>query len=294
MFRTTGLRPGDQRGGTRVARLSAGMGIRDPVPDHAGDLRSRVWPDISHPDDHRRRADPRSAVVLAMDVTYTQLGLPALEQLLGRGVFYGASPAEAKQLEGGRVFLVGAGNSAGQAALHLAKWAREVTLVVRGDWLAKSMSAYLIHAIASAKNISVRLCTRIVDGSGARALRASRWRTRPGDHRSRRGRRPLRAHWRPSPHELASTGHQDRCARVCRRRDGPRHDKLLDDWPLVRTPQHFETSVPGIFAVGDVRSRSLKRVASSAGEGAVVIGRFITTSRRRRNSKGHAGHSRRA
>src|SRR5439155_17736760 len=110
------------------------------------------------------------AVVLAMGVTYTRLGLPSLEQLLGRGVFYGASPAEAKQVEGARVYLVGAGNSAGQAALHLAKWASEVTLVVRGDSLVKSMSAYLIHEIAAAKKISVRLRTRIVEGSGERAL----------------------------------------------------------------------------------------------------------------------------
>src|SRR6185295_2455433 len=110
------------------------------------------------------------AVVLAMGVTYSRLGLPALEQLLGRGVFYGASPAEARQVEGARVYLVGAGNSAGQAALHLAKWAREVTLIVRGDSLARSMSTYLIQEIAAAKNVSVRLRTRIVNGSGAQAL----------------------------------------------------------------------------------------------------------------------------
>ena len=179
----------------------------------------RIFHTLTTTDGEQIRA---RAVVLAMGVTYTRLGLPALEQLLGRGVFYGASPAEAKQLEGRRVYLVGAGNSAGQAALHLAKWASEVTLVVRGDSLAKSMSAYLIHEIASAKNISVRLRTRIVDGSGARALESLTLEDEAaGTTERRRGRRPLRAHWRPSPHELASTGHQDRCPRVCHRRDGP-------------------------------------------------------------------------
>ena len=213
------------------------------------------------------------AVVLAMGVTYTRLGLPALEQLLGRGVFYGASPAEAKQLEGRRVYLVGAGNSAGQAALHLAKWASEVTLVVRGDSLAKSMSAYLIHEIASAKNISVRLRTRIVDGSGARALESLTLENEAAGTTDvveadalfvLIGARP-RTSWLPRDIKIDAHGFVIAGTDLS-------HDKLLDDWPLVRTPQHFETSVPGIFAVGDVRSRSLKRVASSVGEGAVVIG----------------------
>ena len=212
------------------------------------------------------------AVVLAMGVTYTRLGLPALEQLLGRGVFYGASPAEAKQVEGARVFLVGAGNSAGQAAMHLAKWAREVTMVVRSDSLAKTMSAYLIHEIAAAKNVSVRLRTRIVDGSGAQALESL---TLANDAAGTTevvkadalfvliGARP-RTSW--LPRDIKVDGH----GFVITGTDLT-HEKLLDDWPLVRTPQLYETSVPGIFAAGDVRSHSLKRVASSAGEGAGVI-----------------------
>jgi thioredoxin reductase (NADPH) len=212
------------------------------------------------------------AVVLAMGVTYTRLGLPALEQLLGRGVFYGASPAEAKQVEGARVYLVGAGNSAGQAALHLAKWASEVTLVVRGGSLAKSMSAYLIHEIAAAKNISVRLRTRIVDGSGAQALEGL---TLEDDAAGTTevvkadalfvliGARP-RTSWLPRDIKVDAHGFVIAGTDLS-------HEKLLDDWPLVRTPQSYETAVPGIFAVGDVRSRSLKRVASSVGEGAGVI-----------------------
>lgn len=212
------------------------------------------------------------AVVLAMGVTYTRLGLPGLEQLLGRGVFYGASPAEAKQVEGTRVFLVGAGNSAGQAALHLAKWAREVTLVVRGASLAKTMSAYLIHEIAAARNISVRLHTRIVGGSGTQALQSLELEDQAAGSTELVeadalfvliGARP-RTSWLPSEIKVDVHGFVVAGTDLT-------HDKLLDDWPLVRTPQRFETTVPGIFAVGDVRSRSLKRVASSVGEGAGAI-----------------------
>jgi thioredoxin reductase (NADPH) len=212
------------------------------------------------------------AVVLAMGVTYRRLGLPALEQLLGRGVFYGASPAEAKQVGGARVYLVGAGNSAGQAALHLAKWAREVTLVVRGDSLARSMSAYLVHEIGAARNVSVRLRTRIVDGSGAGTLDSLTL----GDDGAGTtevvkadalfvliGARP-RTSWLPRDIKVDAHGFIVAGTDLT-------HEKLLGDWPLVRTPAQYETSVPGIFAVGDVRSRSLKRVASSVGEGAGAI-----------------------
>src|SRR5262249_44849509 len=109
-------------------------------------------------------------VILAGGVTYNRLDIPALENLVGKGVFYGASPAEAKRVEGARVFLVGAGNSAGQAALHLAKWAAHVTLVVRGESLEKSMSRYLTREIASATNVRALLRTRVVDGSGSDRL----------------------------------------------------------------------------------------------------------------------------
>ena len=99
------------------------------------------------------------AVILACGVSYNRLDIPSLERLVGSGVYYGASPAEARNLAGGRAFLVGAGNSAGQAALHLAKWAAEVTLIVRGDNLGKSMSKYLVDEISAATNIDVRLRT---------------------------------------------------------------------------------------------------------------------------------------
>ena len=115
---------------------------------------------------------PSRAVILAGGVAYNRLGVPTLESLIGKGVFYGASPAEAKRVEGARAFVVGAGNSAGQAGLHLAKWAAHVTLIVRGDALARSMSKYLIDEIASASNVNVLFRTRVIDASGEGRLEA--------------------------------------------------------------------------------------------------------------------------
>jgi thioredoxin reductase (NADPH) len=207
-----------------------------------------------------------------MGVTYRRLGLPALEQLLGEACSTAPPPRRRSRSRTRVVYLVGAGNSAGQAALHLAKWASAVTLVVRGESLARTMSAYLIHEIAQARNISVRVQTRIVDGSGSLALESL---TLQDDATGKTeivradalfvliGARP-RTDWLPPDIKVDAHGFVIAGTDLS-------HEKLLDDWPLVRTPQHYETSVPGIFAIGDVRSRSLKRVASSVGEGAGVI-----------------------
>ena len=211
------------------------------------------------------------AVVLAMGVTYRLLGIPALDRLVGRGVFYGSSPAEAKLLVGKTVHLVGAGNSAGQAALHLAKFAGAVTLLVRGDNLEKSMSRYLVDEIASAPNIAVKLRTQVVDGSGENRLEGISLSTDGGDAVEEAtdglfvliGARP-HTDWLPT--EVARDAHGFVVAGT-----DLSHDQMLDDWPLPRPPTNFETSVPGVFAVGDVRSRSMKRVASSVGEGSGVI-----------------------
>ena len=214
---------------------------------------------------------PTRTVVLAVGVAYNRLNVPALENLVGKGVFYGASPAEAKRVEGGRVFVVGAGNSAGQAALHLAKWAREVTLVVRGEDLETSMSKYLIDEIA-ASLVHVRLRTRVVDGRGDGRLESL---TLVGDASGTRTDVPSDAlfvmigakpHTSWLPREVARDDH----GFVVTGADLV-HDELLDDWLLPRSPANFESSVPGIFAVGDVRSRSMKRVASAVGEGSAVI-----------------------
>ena len=212
------------------------------------------------------------AVILAGGVAYNRLGVPALENLVGKGVFYGASPAEARRVEGSRVFLVGAGNSAGQAALHLAKWAAQVTLVLRGDDLAKSMSRYLIDEIASAANVGVLFRTRVIDAAGEgrlETLTLADDRTGTTAVAAADGLFALigaKPHTSWLPPEVA----RDRHGFIV---TGPDlvHDERLDDWLLPRTPCNFEASVPGVFAVGDVRSRSIKRVASAVGEGAGAI-----------------------
>jgi thioredoxin reductase (NADPH) len=212
------------------------------------------------------------AVILAMGVAYRRLEIPALERLAGLGVFYGASPAEAKQYENRRVYLIGAGNSAGQAALHFAKWASRVSLVVRGDRLEKAMSKYLIDAIAGADNVDVLLNSRVVDGSGETQLTSLRIVDDTDGSESEVDADGLFVMIGASPHtswlpsEIARDAHGFVVA-------GAEliHDQLLEDWLLPRSPKAFETSVPGVFAVGDVRSRSTKRVASSVGEGSGAV-----------------------
>jgi thioredoxin reductase (NADPH) len=211
-------------------------------------------------------------VILACGVSYNRLGIASLERLVGNGVFYGASPAEARNLAGGRAFVVGAGNSAGQAALHLAKWAAEVTLVVRGDSLEKSMSKYLVDQIAAATNVEVLLRHQVVDGRGNGRLELLSLVEDPTGAVSTVpaealfvliGARPHTA-WLPPEVARDEYGFVVAGAELA-------HDGLLDDWLLPRSPRNFETSVPGVFAVGDVRSRSMKRVASSVGEGSGAI-----------------------
>ena len=215
---------------------------------------------------------PSRAVILACGVSYNRLGVPALESLVGKGVFYGASPAEAKRVEGHRAFVVGAGNSAGQAALHLAKWAARVTLVVRGDTLESSMSKYLIDEIAAAANVDVRLRTRVIDASGDHGLEsltladdaAGTTTVVPADALFVLIGATPHTSWLPS--EVARDAHGFVVT-------GPdlAHDDLLGNWLLPRAPCNFESSAPGVFAVGDVRARSKKRVASAVGEGSGVV-----------------------
>jgi thioredoxin reductase (NADPH) len=210
------------------------------------------------------------SVVLAMGVSYRRLEIPALEALGGAGVFYGSSPSQAQQFAGGLVYVLGGGNSAGQAAIHLAGFADQVTIVVRGPDLAASMSSYLIEEIEAAPNIEVALSTQVVDGTGEQRLEQLEL------HDSASGSTPTvpadalfvmigaRPHTNWLPAEIARDQHGFVLT-------GP--DLSLDSvgWPLERSPFGFETSVPGVFAVGDVRSRSVKRVAAAVGEGSVVV-----------------------
>ena len=209
------------------------------------------------------------AVVLATGVSYRRLSAPGLEELTGSGVYYGASVAEAAGLTGEEVFVVGGGNSSGQAAMHLARFARRVRMIVRGSSLAATMSRYLIDEIEAAANVEVIPQTEVVGAAGEGHLERLTLRSRAeGSEREVPaaavfvliGARPHTG-WLPGAIERDPRGYVQ---------TGPLVHPY-DRWPLARAPQPYETSVPGVFAVGDVRNGSVKRVASAVGEGSVVI-----------------------
>ena len=212
-------------------------------------------------------------VIIATGVTWRRLDVPGLEALRGAGVYYGAAGAEAPAMEGGDVFVVGAGNSAGQAAVHLARYARSVTLLVRGVALATSMSDYLVRELGAIPNVSVRLRTEVIGVQGRGRLERITLRDRQGGVARTMpavglfimiGGEPRTA-W------LAGVVQRDRQGYILTGRDLVRDLAPPAGWPLERAPLLMETSVPGVFAVGDVRAGSVKRVASAAGAGAIAV-----------------------
>ena len=212
------------------------------------------------------------AVIIATGISWGRLGVPQLERLVGSGVFYGAAGTEMRAMEGRDVFVVGAGNSAGQTALHLARHARRVTLLVRGDCLARSMSDYLIREIEATAGIRVRLHTEVTGGRGDDHLDAL---TLHDKRRDRTEQVPAAALFvliggEPRTHWLSEAIQLDR-GYILTGRDVLRDGAHPARWPLDRAPLPLETSMPGVFAVGDARYRSIKRVASAVGDGAAVI-----------------------
>ncbi|MGE5282380.1 MAG: FAD-dependent oxidoreductase [Chloroflexota bacterium] len=210
-----------------------------------------------------------AAVVLAVGVSYRRLDVPGVAELEGSGVFYGASGAEAKALAGRRAFVVGGGNSAGQAAMHLARYAERVTLVVRGGSLAASMSSYLRETIDAADNIEVVLGNEVAWTEGAGRLERIGLRDREsGETRAvdadalfvMIGARPGTG-WLPAGLSRDEGGYVLTGPEVVA-------EGTASAGPA---PQMLETSLPGVFAVGDVRHGAVKRVASAVGEGSVVI-----------------------
>ncbi len=212
------------------------------------------------------------AVIVATGIAWRRLGVPRLEALAGSGVFYGAAGSELQAMEGRDVFVVGAGNSAGQTALHLARYARQVTMLVRGGSLARSMSDYLIREIGATSTITVRLNTEVTGGHGADHLDALTL----CDRRSGRAEQvPAAALFvliggQPRTQWLPETI-QRRWGYLLTGRDVTRDGSHPSRWPLDRAPLPLETSMPGVFAAGDVRCRSIKRVASAVGDGATVV-----------------------
>jgi thioredoxin reductase (NADPH) len=212
-------------------------------------------------------------VVLAMGVAWRRLGLPSLEALIGAGVFYGAAAGEARAMSDRNVFVLGAGNSAGQAAIHLAKYAACVTIVARAGNLRSSMSEYLITEIGTTPNIDVRLRTEIVDGGGGTHLESLTLRDRDSGAVDVTPAAALFVMIGAEPHTewLGHPVERDDHGFVLTGRDLYHAGALLAGWPLERPPLPLETSLPGVFAAGDVRHGSIKRVASAVGEGAVAI-----------------------
>lgn len=207
------------------------------------------------------------AVIVATGVTYRALSAPGLDRLNGAGVYYGAATTEAEAAKGEVVYTVGSANSAGQGAMYFSKFAAKVNMLVRGESLAAHMSQYLIDQIAAAPNIEVLTGTHVAEANGDTHLQSLTLETT--DREQTRvpasflfvfiGAEP-RHGWLPAgvacdEHGYVFTG----------------LDAVGEQWPLERDPLHLETSVPGVFAAGDVRHGSIRRVAGGVGEGSTCV-----------------------
>ena len=249
-----------------LARDVVGLELRGPVRavllDGSGEIEAR-------------------ALVVATGISYRRLAAAGLDELTGRGVYYGVNASEASQCKGDEVYIVGAANSAGQAALSLAHYAERVVLVVRAATLADTMSRYLVERITATPNISLRYRTEVVAGRGDGHLEALTLADRESGVTEEVASSWLFVFIGASPRTewlgadvvrddkgFVVTG-QDLAAPAFARR-----------WPLTRAPFALETSVPGVFAAGDVRLDSMKRVASAVGEGAMsiyLVHRYLAT-----------------
>jgi thioredoxin reductase (NADPH) len=213
------------------------------------------------------------AVVLATGISYRSLGVAGTDGLTGRGVYYGSAMTEAAECAGQDVFIVGGANSAGQAAVFFARYARSVCILVRGSSLEASMSHYLIQQLAGIPNVDIRTCTTVAEAHGADHLEELTL------HNARTGERETV----PANHLFVFIGGAPRTSwldgAVIRDEHGfiPTGPGLLVDgrrpggWSLDRDPYFLESSVPGVFVAGDARADSVKRVASAVGEGAMAV-----------------------
>jgi thioredoxin reductase (NADPH) len=215
------------------------------------------------------------AVILATGVEWRRLDVPGIERLVGHGVYYGGSRAEALRLRGLTVHLIGGGNSAGQAALLLSSYADSVTMLVRGPSLADSMSQYLVDQLAAKGNVTVETDVGVVGVEGDDALEAIEVASGPSRRRERRRSDGLFVliGGRAETSWLPANVIRDQWGYVCTGRDvmDLLQDRPPATWPLVRDPYLLETSVPGVLAAGDVRHGSIKRVSAGVGEGSMAI-----------------------
>jgi thioredoxin reductase (NADPH) len=209
--------------------------------------------------------------LISTGVNYRRLDAPGIDRLTGAGVYYGAALVEARSCSDEHVYIIGGANSAGQAAMHFSKYARQVTMLVRADSLEKSMSKYLIDQIARTSNIKVEVRAEVVEAMGQSRLECLRVRN-PGGEEVRSasalfifiGAAPV-TDWLPGEVMRDPNGFVLSGADL----------KVEDKWPRVwkedREPFLLETSMPGVFVAGDVRHGSVKRVASAVGEGSIAV-----------------------
>jgi thioredoxin reductase (NADPH) len=213
------------------------------------------------------------SVVLAMGVMYRVLDADGCARLTGRGIYYGSASTEAQATEGEDVYVIGGANSAGQAAVFFSRYARSVTLVVRGKELGHSMSHYLIEQIRNIENIDVRLRTTVIGAHGEEHLEELTLCQQ--DDRATEAVRCKHAFVfiGATPHTdwLGDAVARDRHGFVCTGPDLLVEGNRPSGWTVDRDPYYLESSIPGVFVAGDVRSQSVKRVASAVGEGAMAV-----------------------
>ncbi|MBW4552529.1 MAG: FAD-dependent oxidoreductase [Aphanocapsa sp. GSE-SYN-MK-11-07L] len=213
------------------------------------------------------------ALILAMGVSWRRLSIPGIDRLTGAGVYYGAAQTEAIACKDEDVYIIGGANSGGQAAMYFSKYARHVTMLVRGDSLTKSMSQYLIDQIEATPNITVQVHSSVVEVKGDTSLSALVIQNQATGETATVDATSLFIFIGAEPQTdwLDKMIERDEKGFILTGADRPQDGKRSPGWNLERDPYLLETNVPGIFAVGDVRHNSVKRVASGVGEGSICV-----------------------
>jgi thioredoxin reductase (NADPH) len=258
--------------GMRLAQRARSQAVRFGARFLAGQevtgLRVGAGPDGSHVVDLGEVSVRGRTVLVSTGVDYRRLGVDALEELVGRGVNYGAAASTSREVKHKDVYVVGGGNSAGQAAVHLSRFAASVTIVVRRDGLGATMSSYLIREIEGNPRITVRTRTVVTDGGGEGRLEWLNLREVDSgvDERVAAAGLYLLLGAEPTCHWLPPEIARDDLGFVLSGADTP-----WQSWQGGRPPAPYATTVPGVFVAGDIRCGSMKRVASASGEGAGVV-----------------------